>query len=821
VRRAIGQLFGSTHVPDRRIAYPSSRWRRLIASSILWTISCASAAQQPGDQTPPVSIPDFPSATGRGQIPGDVTGSGRQEALAPDTIKVTTANGLIYTTNRIQARDVVIEFGEYTLSGELLEGDPKGELVFSGNPKLTVRGETLTGDTIRFNVRTKAYRIDNLSTALSPDFLKGRLLDPLYLSGETIFGRRNEPIFGQKIDATTCDRESPHYHLRGQEVEVVPGKRVVLRRATFYLWGHRILTLPTLVIPLDRRPRRLRLSDLPQVGRSIDEGYFAKSAFDTLVADRIPGLLRLDLMEKKGIGIGTEQEWRFLRAVGAFALYAIPTGGTNKNLSGRVEHSQDLGGGNVLTLGNEYQNNSYLALPETTNFNTRFGYTRNVEGSSTTINLSRTATDSTSTFLDALNNVVKSTSKSRSYTGTFGQTLQLGRSLSMNMNADYSRYSSSTPSGIGSARLFQITEQLSTRFQADQRESNYLLQLSANKNVPIGRQAQQSFFGGVEKLPELTLSSYRFTEGPLSELPATFTISAGKYSEGGASFGGSTAAQKVATERIVAGFDVASTRLSLGPRTDLNLSGGFQQFLYGQDGIAQYVLRNNTTLSQRWNRRSGLNLNYTYQQPQGGTPFRFDQQSKYHALNADIGFLDDRRMQLTARVGYDFGQQAFGGFTNPWQTLSINLLVRPVNWARFRSLLTFDPNTNRFVSSTADIRFRGPNDTAIDLVGRFDPQRHKFGQINGYLNIPIARVWRVVALFQYNGYLSRFESRNLQIVRDLHCMEASLTYIDNPFGFRNDKQVFFSLRIKGLPFFQRFGVGQFGQAIDTSVGEVY
>lgn len=721
----------------------------------------------------------------------------------------------------IRGRSVVIEIGEYTLTAGLVEGDTTRELVFSDNPKLTVRDATITGDTIRFDVRTKAYRIDNLRTALSPDFLQGRLLDDLYLSGETIFGRRRDPIFGELIDATTCDKPDPDYLVRGQEIEVVPGQRVVIRHATFYLWGHRIITLPTFIIPLDKRPRRLRLSHLPQVGRSVEEGYFAKTAFDTLIANRIPGLLRLDLMEKKGVGIGTEQDWRFLRSAGALALYAIPTSGLSKNVSARFDQRQDFGGGQSITLGNDYQKNSYLALPETTNFNTRFGYSRNVEGASTLFNLSRTATDSTSTTFDLTGNPIKSTYRSRSYTGSLGQTLQLDPSFNMSFNADYSRYGTSSP-GAGTSRLFQQTEQLSTRFQADKRESNYALQLAANKNVPIGSQTQQSFFGGVEKLPEVSLTNYQFTRGLLSQLPATFSVSAGKYSESGSfGFGSGTTAQKVATERVVAGFDVSNTRVPLGPRTDLNIGGSFQQFLYGQDGIAQYVIRNNTTLTQRWNRSSGINFNYTYQQPEGGTPFRFDQQSRYHALNADIGFLDDRRIQLTARVGYDFGQQSFGGITSPWQSLSVNLLVRPINWVRFRSLLTFDPNTSRFVSSVADLRLRGHNDTAFDLVGRFDPQRHKFGQINGYFNFTIAREWRLIALFQYNGYLNRFESRNLQIIKDLHCMEASLTYIDNPFGFRNDRQIFFSLRIKALPFFQRFGVGQFGQAIDTSVGEIY
>lgn len=275
------------------------------------------------------------------------------------------------------------------------------------------------------------------------------------------------------------------------------------------------------------------------------------------------------------------------------------------------------------------------------------------------------------------------------------------------------------------------------------------------------------------------------------------------------------------TERAVAGFDVTNLHYGLTRSTDLNFSGGFQQYFYA-NGFAQYILRNNTTLTQRWNKRSGLNLNYTYQQPQGGTPFRFDQQGRYHALNADVGFLDDRRIQLTARVGYDFGRQGFGGFApQPWQTLSANLLIRPVSWARMRNLFSFDPNTGRVQQVTTDVRFRGRRDFSFDIVSRYDPSRHKFGNVNAFFNLPIGSLWRVIGLFQYNGYLKRFESRNLQIIRDLHCLEAAITYVDNPFGFRNDRQIFFQLRIKALPSYQRFGTGQFGQAIDTSVGEIY
>src|SRR5205085_1667829 len=108
---------------------------------------------------------------------------------------------------------------------------------------------------------------------------------------------------------------------------------------------------------------------------------------------------------------------------------------------------------------------------------------------------------------------------------------------------------------------------------------------------------------------------------------------------------GSTGSNTIATDRAVFGFDITNNRLALTKSTDLNLTGGFEQSMYS-DGFAQYVLRNNTTLTQRWSKHSGLNLAYTYQRPEGGTPFRFDQIGQYHAMNADVGFLDDQRIQL-------------------------------------------------------------------------------------------------------------------------------------------------------------------------------
>ena len=751
-------------------------------------VGAAGAAPQP--TIPPLENPldpqGPPAVTPPTQAPGQETG------------QIESGEVELFGESEIRGRQVKITVGEYTLSGDRLTGDLNGELVFSDGATLTYRGQTITGDTIRFNTRTRQYRVEHLRSGLSPEFLKGRLTSPLYLRGGALFGARRGPIFGEDVDATTCELEEPHYVFRAAGVEVEPGRRAILKKVQVILWGKRLFTLPTLVIPLNQRPRHTGYT--PQVGRSVDEGWFVKSAFNYLAGSRTPGIFRTDAMEKKGLGIGVEQGYQLAKIAGLVALYGIPTGGFN-NLSGRLNNRFNVGAGQNLSLDTDFQRNSYLALPQTTNWNTRMAYSRQAGGNNTTVNLSRMLTESAGF-------------SNRSITAALSQALQFNLKTNANFNADYTSYASGGGTGPGST-----TQQLSTRLQADQRAENYTLQLAANKNIAMGSTGQ-SFFGGVERFPELSLNNYRFTRGFLSRVPANFMMSVGRYSEGGfgAQPGGST---NVGTERAVVGFNLTGSRYALSPKTDLNVGGGFEQYFYAP-GWAQYVLRNNTSLTQRWGRRSGINVNYTYQRPEGGTPFRFDVLGNYHTMNVDVGQLDDRRFQITARAGYDFAQQSFGGIApRPWQTLSINTLWRPVDWARMRNLVSYDPNDGRMLSVTSDLRFRGRNEFALDLVTRYDPQRHKFGNINGFLNLPIGRLWRVMALAQYNGYLSRFESRSFQIIRDLHCMEATFSYVDNPFGFRQDRQFFFQLRIKGLPIFNQVGTGQFGQALDTGVGEIF
>ena len=74
-------------------------------------------------------------------------------------------------------------------------------------------------------------------------------------------------------------------------------------------------------------------------------------------------------------------------------------------------------------------------------------------------------------------------------------------------------------------------------------------------------------------------------------------------------------------------------------------------------------------------------------------------------------------------------------------------------------------------------------------------------------------------LLRYNGATSKFESINLQAVHEWDCMEASLTYSQSPFAFRDDHQLFLTLRIKGLPYSRSFARGPAGESLGVGLGE--
>ena len=79
--------------------------------------------------------------------------------------------------------------------------------------------------------------------------------------------------------------------------------------------------------------------------------------------------------------------------------------------------------------------------------------------------------------------------------------------------------------------------------------------------------------------------------------------------------------------------------------------------------------------------------------------------------------------------------------------------------------------------------------------------------------------YRLRAIGGYNGITSRFDYKGLALTRSWHDYEATVTYQDTPNGLRPGSTFTLNFRLKAFPAYEPFAIGQYGQALDTGVGE--
>lgn len=797
-------------------------------------------------QTPP------PLASPQPPAPQEPTAETSRTSPVPQTPQITihSESGLEMDGTYVRARLVTISYIGATITADRAEGDLNQEIVLSGNAKIVSRGLTSYADAIHFFPKDRSYHLENPRGVLDPETLRNQVLEPFRVRGNSIRGNRAGYGLGQHLDATPCIEQRPHYEMRIRSAELIPNRRLTLKRVALYFFGQKLIVLPSLVIPLDRRETsRLRADYLPEFGRNINEGYYARFPYAFAVGSAAASFLRLDITEKRGLGYRVEQEYsvgkqdssfdtanvgnnagprfdftnlaggsgavvsaygygnasaRLARLGtglgptngGLFAMQGYFGDGLSRNFNASFRHQQSLDRVNRFGVSTELSRNSFFTFTDQSSQNSRLFFNHNDPAHGVNAETSLTyATNDSGNF------------RTSQFTGTYRHAWEfasLGQNRN-NLSLDVNLTRNINRSENRSSRTARLNSEV--RFQHVSRDYSFSLQ--ANRNLPVGPQSDNNAFGTLERFPELQFStnSYDFQRGWLKRVPLTFDFGFGYFSEPGSN---------TRTSRTLLGLTLQESSLLRG-NTEIVMGGGFEQRLYG-DGAAQYILRNAVRLRQRLGGRSGFDLNYQYQEPAGGTSFLFDTFGRSHFLAAEGGYLDDSRFQLTARVGYDF---LGASRERPWQTLSTRMMWRPNNHTRLDVLATYDPNTSRFFAVTQSLRLRGRNDFALDVLARYDPAQGRFSQVNGQFDLPFGRSWRVAGLLRYNGFNGRFESTNLQLTHRWDCMEASLTYTETPLGFRNEQQLFFSIRLTAFPFFRSFGRGPAGNALGPGLGELF
>jgi hypothetical protein len=728
-----------------------------------------------------------------------------QSEIRNPKLEILSHQGLKWNTDGTLLADGAIKarWRNYLLNAGRAEGSTEtGQFLFSKVATLEGEGVFARGERIWLDTRERNWWLENGSTRLSPEFLQGNILADLYVRGQRVEGKPDF-IEGQLGSITTCDLDHPHFEWVARTFEAIPEKRAVLRHVQLRVLDHTLFTLPYVVVPLNQTYQR---SQLPEVGRSADEGFYLKYAIGYLLAQSAFGNAKFDLMEKKGLGVGVDQQYQG----GSMNLYFLRDRSLKANsLTGRVSHAQPIG--NLQTNWNlDYRSNSYLVLPDNTAWNLSTDWTLPGKTGRTRL-AARQGLSKTGVF------------ESKNYGLSIQDNRTLGK-LRWNITGDYlDTRTLNAGSSVSGRREWLVRSSFSHPITGlGNSLSNVNAQLDFNRNVPVG--SASPFLGGLERVPELSFTGKLNTS---TSFDPTLRLSLGRFSEGG--FQRRTRAERYAFDlngQIRTGktggredrlelsdspdmSDQSDPQPAIHNQSSLNWQYGFRQAFYSDD-TAQYILRSDTEARMQWSARSSFSLRWNYMRPYGYSPLLYDRSGFYNQLSADLRWSMGNGWSIAAQSGYDL--QAHKLQRDPWQSLWLNLLYEQPDVLRWRTNLVYDPNESKFTSLLTDMLWQF-GDSRLALSARYDPRRAHWGSVNARLDALKWGKMRFSTILQYNGYLNRFEGRHFLLTYDLHCAELEMRYIDNPFGFRRDREFLIYIRLKAFPPFSRFGYGQSGEAL--------
>lgn len=269
-------------------------------------------------------------------------GSAARPARAQEEIPVTLrARSFRYDRNAkilTATGDVVVIYQDVTIYADRLEADlGTNDVHAEGQVRIEVAGHRVRGQALEYNLTTRRGRL----TQAAAEYTGPGVLGTVSLRAESIEGTLGKVVSARQAFCTTCEGPDPVVFLTAREFTVYPNDKIVGRGVAVWIGGRRIVTWPYFVIYLrERRATPL----LPVAGYSDLEGYFLKTTYAYALSEHQYGTLRLDLMERLGVGYGLEHSYRFGAAAGVVFLYLLQ----NKQVSGTdqrmvVNHQQRLG----------------------------------------------------------------------------------------------------------------------------------------------------------------------------------------------------------------------------------------------------------------------------------------------------------------------------------------------------------------------------------------------------------------------------------------------------------------------------------------------
>ena len=757
-------------------------------SAVLLLMSALAASAQLVN--PDAGQPPIPS-----QLPTPSSGPTENQSQKQDSNKVTLEadNTRWYADDKVIATgNVKAVYQDYTITGDTMEADLQTNIaVFKGNVKLLTKQAIVNGQDLTLNLKTREWSLGEATSRIDTASVRGAEGGkgaPVFVRSAALKGNPKEVALSTGT-LTTCDLDHPHYLFSAKNLEIYLDNKIIAHHVSMVGLDKRLITLRRLVIPI----RGMKQSMIPQIGSSAQDGGFLKVAYAYLATEHSQGYLKLDLMQKRGVGIGLDHTLSTKLATTQASLYFLAdrqAGGNNVN--GYLRHQQKLGSLDLNLTGN-YRTNSYLNYPQSTSQDYQAALSHLSSRSNTAL-----------TFRTSKSNGF---GISTTNTTSLRHSQQFSKELSGTVSMDMRGYLSQ---GMPAA-----DRELNSDIELRQRADKYDVSLVATKRFDLDNGASGvNSYSNLERLPEIILStdSYRLGKKSFFGLPSRLQLSAGRYTE--SQLIGGTQPTPLTGSRFLLQWDLLGQNIDLGSKNELNLTGGLRQAYYSSDQM-QYVIKTGAALTTRFSDYLKSRVSYSYQQPQGYSPFRFDYTGKYNYSRAVLEYQEKEKLRWNISTGYNFGQASY-----PWQDISLRLTAHPKPSYAYSLSTGYDLNQSRWRNLIGQIRLLRGDRLALDLGARYDLQTGQIGLARGRFDLPIGKLWRIEGITSWNGITKQFDYQAFRLTRDLHCWEASIVYSQEP-GVLNSSGISLELKIKAFPTQDRFGIGQYGQSIDTSMGEYY
>ncbi len=234
-----------------------------------------------GQQLPAPSISTTPPTSSAGEAPVTITADGRntyvgQIASADDNVVVRYRDDVIFADHVVFDRSTRI-------------------IIATGNARIFSKNRFYRGDSITYNLDTKAITSTKFSNVEYPKFIAG---DKISTPGFNHYRLTNATF-------TTNNRQNPSFHFEASTVEYRPNDEVVLKNVVLYIGEVPVFYFPIFVQSLtDSRPTYQF-----EAGDSGRFGAFMYNKYNWVAGDKMRGDVEFDLREKRGYAGGVDVQY--------------------------------------------------------------------------------------------------------------------------------------------------------------------------------------------------------------------------------------------------------------------------------------------------------------------------------------------------------------------------------------------------------------------------------------------------------------------------------------------------------------------------------